>query len=215
MINIEILKQNVGMQDLLEKYGIYQNKKKYICPFHQDKHPSACIDKNAWFHCFACGVNYDIIDFVANYEKCNRGVAIARINEMFNLGLDFGLTEKQLKDLRYRQEQIKLLKEKKESEKKEKIIALNKIIDDLRIWEQVQKDTHPTRGNIKHNTWEYADLFFYSLKMQIWLNWLYDKICGFEHKECEYDYTILYDKRNLVEKVLNSEILLLSPQFAF
>lgn len=210
MIDVKIMKQNVSMEDLLNKYGIYRNRKNYLCPFHQDKNPSASIDKNGWFHCFACGVNYDIIDFVANYEKCNRGNAIARINEMFNLGLDVKLTWKQRKELNDRQKMIRLLKEKQKREKIEEHLALNKIIKELRIWEQIEKDTHPTRAEIKNNTWENDNLFFYSLKRQKWLNWLYDKICEFEHKDCEYDYMFLCDKRELVKKVLNDNIVLLT-----
>ena len=33
------------------------------CPFHKDRHPSMKADKI--YHCFACGVGGDAIDFTA------------------------------------------------------------------------------------------------------------------------------------------------------
>ena len=44
------------------------------CPFHKDRHPSMKADKI--YHCFACGVGGDAIDFTARlfgisqYEAC-------------------------------------------------------------------------------------------------------------------------------------------------
>ena len=212
MTKCEYIRENVSMRELLEKYGFTLTRKGFMnCCFHNEKTPSACVSKDdRWFRCFGCGVAYNTIDFVANYENCTRKVAIDKIDQMFGLGLGNDLTPQQKLELSESKKRNQLAKEKQERERREEILVLNKIINELRMWEQVQKDTHPTRGDIKYNTWKYDNLFFYSLKTQRWLNWLYDKICGFDHKECEYDYTNSYYKSELVKKILNCEILLLS-----
>lgn len=213
MTKCEYIRENVSMRELLEKYGFQFSRKNYMCCcFHNEKTPSACVSKDdRWYKCYGCGASYNTIDFVANYEKCSRSMAIAKIDEMFGLGLGNNLTSQQKEELKEISERNRLLKEKRERESRKEQIACNKIIEELRMWEQIQKYTHPTRGQIRTNTWVLSDLFFYSLKQQRWLSWLYDKICGLDHKECEYDYTILDDKRELVKKILNTEIVLLSP----
>ena len=35
------------MQDIIDKYGIENNRKMFCCPFHNDRHPSAKIYKNS------------------------------------------------------------------------------------------------------------------------------------------------------------------------
>lgn len=212
MTKCEYIRENVSMRELLEKYGFKFSRKNFICCcFHNEKTPSACVSKDdRWYICYGCGTSYNTIDFVANYEKCSRSMAIAKIDEMFSLGLGNNLTSQQKRELQKVQHRYRLLKEKQEREKQEERMACNKIIEELRMWEQIQKYTHPTRGQIRTNTWELSDLFFYSLKQQIWLNWLYDRIYGIDHKECEYDYTILEDNRELVKRVLNGDIVFLS-----
>ena len=208
MTKCEYIRENISMRELLERYGFQFSRKNFMCCcFHNEKTPSACISKDdRWYKCYGCGVSYNVIDFVANYEKCSRNLAISKIDEMFGLGLGRELTAQQKKELKEAQKRNKLLKEQREQEKKDEQLACDKIVKRLRMWEQVQKFTHPTRGQIKTNTWELSDLFFYSLKQQRWLNWLYDKICEFDHKECEYDFIILSDKKELIKMVLNNSI---------
>lgn len=41
------------------------------CPFHDDRSPSCAVNlEKKVFHCFACGENGTILDFVANMESC-------------------------------------------------------------------------------------------------------------------------------------------------
>lgn len=209
MTKCEYIRENVSMRELLEKYGFQFSRKNFMCCcFHNEKTPSACISKDdRWYKCYGCGVSYNVIDFVANYEKCSRNQAISKIDEMFGLGFGRELTAQQKKELKEAQKRNKLLKEQRAQEKKDEQLACDKIVKRLRMWEQVQKFAHPTRGQIKTNTWELSDLFFYSLKQQKWLNWLYDKICEFDHKECEYDFIILYEKKELIKMVLNNSVL--------
>lgn len=63
-------------------------RRKTLCPFHADSHPSMVIyDGNGGYHCYACGAHGDVIDFVRNYENVNLADACRRLNELFSLGL--------------------------------------------------------------------------------------------------------------------------------
>ncbi|NCD06400.1 MAG: hypothetical protein EOL97_09790 [Spirochaetia bacterium] len=205
MTKCEIILQQVKMSDLLERYGIYpKQNKKYYCIFHNDHNPSATISKeDKWFKCWSCGVNVNVIDFVAKKENCDRSTAIKIINGMFNLGLDGELTLQQKEELRKKKEETERQRKRKEWWRKFIISKLCEISDWLRVWEQVERETHPTRGEIKNNAWKEKneDLFFQSLKQQHWLNWLYDRVCNNDNDLCgEYDY--LYGFTN--KEVLNN-----------
>lgn len=69
-MNSEDIKATHSMQDVLNRYGLTPNRAKFIqCPFHQgDREPSMKIYKNS-FHCFGCGANGDIFDFIARMEN--------------------------------------------------------------------------------------------------------------------------------------------------
>ena len=96
MTKIEIIKQNVTMQDLLQHYNFYpENKSFYLCPFHSEKTGSAKILNIHNFKCFGCGVNYTVIDFVMKYENVDIYEAIKLISNWFGLGLDKELTDKE------------------------------------------------------------------------------------------------------------------------
>ena len=60
----EAVKQSVTTRQAAEHYGIRVNRNGMACcPFHNDKTPSMKLDKR--FHCFGCGADGDVIDFVA------------------------------------------------------------------------------------------------------------------------------------------------------
>ena len=69
-MNSEDIKATHSMQDVLNRYGLIPNRAKFIqCPFHQgDREPSMKIYKDS-FHCFGCGANGDIFDFIARMEN--------------------------------------------------------------------------------------------------------------------------------------------------
>ena len=66
-MNSEEIKAMYSMQDILAKCGLSAPNRAGFChcPFHKgDREPSMKIyDKD--FHCFACGANGDIFDFVS------------------------------------------------------------------------------------------------------------------------------------------------------
>ena len=206
---IEEMKNRVSMRELLESYGIYPKRGTniYLCINHSEKNPSANIVKGCEkFHCFSCGFTGDIFDVVMLMDKCNLKTATKIIDNRFRLGILHELTHKEKLELaRQRKERERAKAEKLWWEQYEKSV-LNEIIRQLRMWEEIQTATHITRGEYKRGEWEFADLFFTALKRQDWLNWLYDAICGFDHPECEFDYTHPFSKRELLEKIRKGEI---------
>ena len=58
------VKEHLTARRAAEYYGLQVKRNGLACcPFHDDKHPSMKIDKN--YHCFACGVGGDAIDYVS------------------------------------------------------------------------------------------------------------------------------------------------------
>ena len=75
MTLFEQVKECVTARQAVEHYGIkIKRNGMACCPFHKDRHPSMKADKI--YHCFACGVGGDAIDFTARFRKnghCERG----------------------------------------------------------------------------------------------------------------------------------------------
>ena len=83
------VKSQVTAYDAVTHYGIKINDKgKCCCPFHNDKNPSMKVDSR--YHCFGCGADGDVIDFVSNYFGLSAIDAAKKINEDFHLGIAFG-----------------------------------------------------------------------------------------------------------------------------
>ena len=60
----DAVKQSVTTRQAAEMYGLkIRRNNMAVCPFHQDKNPSMKVDKR--FHCFGCGADGDVIDFVS------------------------------------------------------------------------------------------------------------------------------------------------------
>lgn len=77
---------------VFEYYGIHPNAQGFVCcPFHNEKTPSFKIyDGTRGFHCFGCGANGNVIDFVRKFFNLNFYEAINKINNDFSLGLPIG-----------------------------------------------------------------------------------------------------------------------------
>lgn len=203
------IKSRVSMKDCLAFYGIYpiRGTNIYRCPFHEDSHPSANIIKGTeLFHCFPCNETWDIIDVVMEFENCDFKTAMKVLDDRYGLRLYGELSHKEKLELARRLREIEKQKQEKLWWERFEKVVLADIVKDLRMWEEIQRATHITRGEYRRGEWQFADLFFESLKKQDWLNWLYDAICGFDHPECEYDYIYPADKRELLEMIKNGEI---------
>ena len=58
------VKEHLTARQAAEYYGLHVKRNGMACcPFHDDKHPSMKIDNN--YHCFACGVGGDVVDYVS------------------------------------------------------------------------------------------------------------------------------------------------------
>lgn len=80
----EAVKQSVTTRQAAEFYGYRVNRVgKIICPFHSDKNPSMKVDNR--FHCFGCGADGDVIDFVSKLY------GISTLDSAKKLALDFGI----------------------------------------------------------------------------------------------------------------------------
>lgn len=80
----EAVKGQVTARDVAEHYGIHVNHYGMaVCPFHSDRNPSMKLDRR--FHCFACGADGDVINFVARLFGLKNGEAAKKI------AADFGV----------------------------------------------------------------------------------------------------------------------------
>ena len=79
MTNIDDIKNQYSMKDVLLMYGYKPNRGGFICcPFHQEKTASCKVyDKS--YHCFGCGAHGDIFDFVARMENVSFSEAFIRL----------------------------------------------------------------------------------------------------------------------------------------
>lgn len=119
----EEVKARVSIFQVVQASGIKVNRKgQFVCPFHNDKHPSASI-KNDFFNCFVCGSGGDCISYTAKMYGLSNLDACKKINEDFNLGLSFGQSElhttnttERLRIRRERTKRILRIKEEKELE---------------------------------------------------------------------------------------------------
>lgn len=78
MIDLTEIKKNLPMRDVCAHYHINVGRNgKAICPFHSDHHPSMQVyPHDGGFHCFVCGANGSVIDFIQRMENISFGDAI-------------------------------------------------------------------------------------------------------------------------------------------
>ena len=80
----DAVKQSVTTRQVAEMYGLKVRRNNMAsCPFHNDKTPSMKVDKR--FHCFGCGADGDVIDFVS------RLYGISSLEAAQKIASDFGI----------------------------------------------------------------------------------------------------------------------------
>jgi len=78
------VKEHLTARQAAEYYGLKVRRNGLACcPFHDDRHPSMKIDRN--YHCFACGVGGDVIDYVARLCGLTQYEAACKLIEDFAL----------------------------------------------------------------------------------------------------------------------------------
>lgn len=66
----EEIKQQYSMRDIVEKYGMRPDRRGFIhCPFHRGDHGASMKIYARDFHCFGCGANGDIFDFIQRMDN--------------------------------------------------------------------------------------------------------------------------------------------------
>ena len=81
------VKEHLTARQVAEYYGLQVKRNGLTCcPFHDDKHPSMKIDKN--YHCFACGVGGDAVDYALRMFGLSQYDAALRLIEDFMLSID-------------------------------------------------------------------------------------------------------------------------------
>lgn len=83
----DTVKDNVTARQAAELYGIEMDRRGMCCcPFHDDRRPSAIIDKR--FHCFGCGDDFSVIDFTAKLFGLTPIEACKRLARDFGISVD-------------------------------------------------------------------------------------------------------------------------------
>lgn len=146
MDNKDIILYNVTMKEICNKYGIKVKNKMCSCPFHKDNSPSMKIYENS-FYCFSCNRTGDLIEFVENMFNLSFIEAMQKINDDFNLKINFNSKIDKNKLMQIKKEhELKLQQQKTKKEKREKtliticnrIYIYNKIIKNMK--EQISKE---------------------------------------------------------------------------
>ena len=85
------IRSRITMRDAAKLYGLELNKNGFArCPFHSEKTGSFKVYDDGSFHCFGCHAHgASVIDFVMMYFSLPYKEAVSKINDDFNLGLDF------------------------------------------------------------------------------------------------------------------------------
>jgi len=88
MIPQDTLEQIAAANDIVDVIGSYFPLKragptfKALCPFHQEKSPSFTVNpQRQRYHCFGCGEDGSVFDFVAKYESVDFPTAARRLAE--------------------------------------------------------------------------------------------------------------------------------------
>lgn len=81
----DAVKQSVTTRQAAEMYGLKIRRNNMAsCPFHNDKTPSMKVDNR--FHCFGCGADGDVIDFVSMLY------GISSLETARKIASDFGIS---------------------------------------------------------------------------------------------------------------------------
>ena len=83
----DAVKQSVTTRQAAEMYGLKIRRNNMVsCPFHNDRTPSMKVDNR--FHCFGCGADGDVIDFVSMFYGISNLEAARKIASDFGISHD-------------------------------------------------------------------------------------------------------------------------------
>jgi hypothetical protein len=73
--------------NLAIEHGAKRRWKSYVCPFHDDKNPSASIHKGR-FNCFVCGLSLDVFAFIERTQRTDFKSALSYLADKYGVGLN-------------------------------------------------------------------------------------------------------------------------------
>ena len=83
----EEVKGRLDVKQVIEGYGTKVDRKgHFICPFHNDTHPSASIKKD-FFNCFVCGAGGDVITYTGKMFGLKNYDAAKKLIDDFDLNI--------------------------------------------------------------------------------------------------------------------------------
>lgn len=108
------VKEHLTTRQVAESYGLHIHRNgTACCPFHDDRHPSMKVDQN--YHCFACGVGGDVIDYTARMYGLSQYDAAKKLIEDFGLPIQTEAVSREEKERlrREKEERIRIIQIKK------------------------------------------------------------------------------------------------------
>ena len=81
----EEIKRETDIIGLFKEYGLNPDRKGFVCcPFHSEKTASMKLYPNSnTYHCFGCGANGDVFNFVQTIENCDFKTAFIRLGGIY------------------------------------------------------------------------------------------------------------------------------------
>ena len=144
MTLFEQVKECVTARQAAEHYGIKVKRNGMACcPFHKDRHPSMKADKI--YHCFACGVGGDAIDFTARLFGISQYEAAKKMIEDFGLDIKiedrnkYKRTHQSRNTLISKKPKVVMIREKLEQWLKHATDVLIRYLKWIQFWKEIYK----------------------------------------------------------------------------
>ena len=144
MTLFEQVKGCVTARQAAEHYGIkVKGNGMACCPFHKDRHPSMKADKI--YHCFACGVGGDAIDFTARLFGISQYEAAKKMIEDFGLDIKiedrnkYKRTHQSRNTLVSKKPKVVMIREKLEQWLKHATDVLIRYLKWIQFWKEIYK----------------------------------------------------------------------------
>lgn len=213
MDKIEIIKQRVKIEEVLDRYWSAPNREgRYKCVFHNGKDYNMLV-KNGFAYCFVCNESADCIKLTSIIFNISIGEAIKKIDEDFRLGLGKPLTAQEKRKYAEQQKAREVAKQRQENLEKFERECLNKIAEKLRISDEYLSEKQ-FKGIVNSaEMYQYSDTFDFVMcekaKERVrWLDWLWCLFTGDTHYLVEEDFCATYgtDKVGILRKVYKGEI---------
>lgn len=114
----EELKQRYSMKEIVEQYGFRPNRAGFIrCPFHTGDRDASLKIYEKDFHCFGCGANGDIFDFVQRMDGVSFREAFLSLGGTYRQEKPGSFSQRMA---RYRREKAKEQRKKEQHREEEK-----------------------------------------------------------------------------------------------